>query len=439
MRLTKRVFNDLAIWMIGFGILIGVSFPFFTLLMGVSATIALSWVFFISCILAGVIVGLVNIVLTRFTVGNRLRIMTERMTLAKNHVKSIAEGDDSENCTPENCFIPVDSEDGFGESAQAFNQLIEAFSVSIQTQSDIRNYAETLSSQLDLEQLGKNALSLLMHHASAEAGAVLVETEGELKLISAAGIRDAQALANNSLVLNAFKEMRLLCYHLPEDIVLESVLTVFRPREVLVVPVKYKGIPLSVIVLASAAAFGAELAKELDIFANGLALALHNALAHEQLQKLAALDPLTGIYNRRFGLARLHEEFERSIRSGISIGVVMFDIDHFKQVNDTYGHVAGDRVLRTIARLARTALREEFLVILPGASKDDLFKICERLRFLIKDSQTAYGDSTIKVTVSIGCDAYPETDVATDQVLLVNADEALYRAKESGRDKVVLH
>lgn len=297
--------------------------------------------------------------------------------------------------------------------------------------------------------LGKNALSLLMHHAAADAGAILVEMEGELKLIASAGIQNAPVLANNSLVLNAFKEMRLLQYQLPEDIVLESVLTEFRPKEVIVEPVKYKGIPLSVIVLASASSFAAELKKELDIFANGLALALHNALIHEQLQKLAALDPLTGIYNRRFGLARLHEEFERSIRSGISIGVAIFDIDHFKLVNDTFGHVAGDRVLRNIAQMARTALREgdvliryggeEFLIVLPGASKDDMFKICERLRFLIKESQTSYGDSVIKVTISIGCDAFPETDVGTDQNLLVNADEALYRAKESGRDKVVLH
>ncbi len=230
----------------------------------------------------------------------------------------------------------------------------------------------------------------------------------------------------------------MLHVKLPDDIIVESILTEFRPKEAIAQPVKYKGIPLGIIVLATATHFSLALSKELDIFANGLGLALHNSLEHEQLQKLAALDPLTGIYNRRFGLTRLHEEYDRSVRSGVSIGVMIFDIDHFKQVNDTYGHIAGDRVLRNITQLARTALRdgdiliryggEEFLIVLPGASKKDLSLVAERMRLIIRESETSYGESKIKVTINIGCDAYPETDLNKDQDLLINAYEALYWA-----------
>jgi len=111
----------------------------------------------------------------------------------------------------------------------------------------------------------------------------------------------------------------------------------------------------------------------------GLAVALNNSLNHQDLQRVAALDPLTGVYNRRFGLQRLTEEFGRSVRSGDPLGVLMLDLDHFKAVNDTYGHLVGDRVLQTVVRAARQILREgdvllryggeEFIIVLPGAGR----------------------------------------------------------------------
>lgn len=109
------------------------------------------------------------------------------------------------------------------------------------------------------------------------------------------------------------------------------------------------------IILASAAGFKDEVRSRLDLFCQGMALALNNALTYDRLQTLAALDPLTGIYNRRFGMTRLHEEFTRAVRTTGPLGVMMFDIDHFKKVNDTYGHLAGDRVLIQVAKIARTA------------------------------------------------------------------------------------
>jgi diguanylate cyclase (GGDEF)-like protein len=76
---------------------------------------------------------------------------------------------------------------------------------------------------------------------------------------------------------------------------------------------------------------------------------------------------------------------------------------------------------------------------LPGASREDAFKITERLRYIVRESQVVYGDAKIRVTVSAGCDAFPESNVDSDQALIIRADEALYRAKESGRDKVELY
>ena len=181
------------------------------------------------------------------------------------------------------------------------------------------------------------------------------------------------------------------------------------------------------------------------MFSQNLSLALHNAIIHEQMQRLAAIDPLTGLLNRRYGMIRLREEYSKAVRSEGSLGIVMFDIDFFKKVNDTYGHLAGDRVLVHISKLTKPLLREgdvlmryggeEFCAILPGASNEDSLKMAERIRFAVQESKVVYSEFEIKITLSLGMSSYPENDVAHEQELLAAADEALYISKESGRNK----
>ena len=153
--------------------------------------------------------------------------------------------------------------------------------------------------------------------------------------------------------------------------------------------------------------------------------------------------------NRRFGLVRLREEYSRSIRRGAPLGLLMFDIDHFKQVNDTYGHVVGDRVLKSIASLIRQGLREgdvlmryggeEFLAILPGASREDVLGVAERARYLVRDHKTRYGDNMIGVTISVGGDSMPESSVTNEQTLIAMRTKRFTFPKNSGRDRATLH
>ena len=127
----------------------------------------------------------------------------------------------------------------------------------------------------------------------------------------------------------------------------------------------------------------------------------------------------------------------------------MFDIDHFKSVNDTYGHLVGDRVLSRIAKLGRPVLRhgdvvmryggEEFVAILPAASKEDVRGVGERLRRVVEEAAIKDGEQLIQVTISIGGTSYPELDVKEEQELLKHADQALYSAKESGRNRVIVN
>jgi diguanylate cyclase (GGDEF)-like protein/PAS domain S-box-containing protein len=168
----------------------------------------------------------------------------------------------------------------------------------------------------------------------------------------------------------------------------------------------------------------------------------------EQLKQAATHDSLTGIYNRRHGASLLNTEMHRSQRFGQALTVAMLDIDHFKNINDTYGHACGDLVLNSFVatisktlRISDTVCRwggEEFLVILPGASTDDALNWAERAREAVASLSTVgVGENAIKITASFGVASLAKKDVTVEEILK-RADDALYRAKGSGRNRVVV-
>jgi len=448
MRITKKVFHDLAVWMIVFGLGIGVAFPFFVILLGVPSKTALTTAFFLACLGAGALAGGLNFALARLVVGSRMRVLARGMTHVEQDLLSLTATGNMEQCTPEDCLIEVDSEDEIGESAMAFNRLVEALAHSMETQAAVRSFSEMLTSQLELEGLAQQALQQFIKHTGASGGAILYESGGELEVAASHGIMDAGSVVESDHVRLAVRTGDSQTIRIPEGIQVEGVLAEFRPSEVFVLPATYKGIPLGVVVLATAGSFDTEARTRMDLFQQSFGLALNNAIAHDRLQQLAALDPLTGVYNRRFGMTRLREEFERAVRMNSPMGVLMMDIDHFKQVNDTYGHLVGDRLLISITGIAKTILRdgdvliryggEEFLAVLPAASSEDLRLVGERLRRAIEDSSVADGSQTIRVTISLGGSSYPNQNVEKEDELVQLADDALYRAKESGRNQLVL-
>ena len=182
--------------------------------------------------------------------------------------------------------------------------------------------------------------------------------------------------------------------------------------------------------------------------AEHIALALANLELHETLRQQAIRDPLTGLFNRRYMEETLERELRRAERRKVSLGIIMFDLDHFKKFNDTFGHPAGDVVLREIGAFLQTRVRvediacryggEEFLVILPEASLDDTRKRAEQLRKGIKQLHVRYHDQALgAVTVSLGVAVFPD-HASTTEAIVRGADAALYRAKGEGRDRVVV-
>lgn len=167
-----------------------------------------------------------------------------------------------------------------------------------------------------------------------------------------------------------------------------------------------------------------------------------------RLQDQVIRDPLTALYNRRYLDETLPRELSRAKREGYPLALVMLDLDHFKRVNDTYGHAAGDDVLKTLSILLREGAREsdiicryggeEFLVALPKMSPEQARQRVETWRLKLADTPVSHGDLTIKATLSAGIAGYPDHGADVD-TLLARADEALYCAKKAGRNCVFCH
>jgi two-component system, cell cycle response regulator len=171
---------------------------------------------------------------------------------------------------------------------------------------------------------------------------------------------------------------------------------------------------------------------------------------HEEIYRLTILDGLTGVHNKRYFLEFLGREVSRCHRHQSNVALVLFDIDHFKQVNDRHGHLGGDAVLKELSARLRPRIRredllaryggEEFACVLPDTTRDGVAIFAEALRILVERHPVAYGTELIPVTISLGLAvAVVEEPRSYDPVELIRrADEKLYQAKRGGRNRVVI-
>ncbi len=166
-----------------------------------------------------------------------------------------------------------------------------------------------------------------------------------------------------------------------------------------------------------------------------------------QFEKLSYIDALIGIPNRRYIEARFEEELSRSRRHNFSLACLMIDIDHFKKVNDAYGHAAGDHVLKEMGNILRANKRaydvvgryggEEFAMIFKQISKEDTLMISERIRRAVQEYRFSFEGQELRITISIGVTALQPCERNTMESIFRKADEALYTAKQSGRNRLV--
>lgn len=166
-----------------------------------------------------------------------------------------------------------------------------------------------------------------------------------------------------------------------------------------------------------------------------------------QMFESASRDALTQIYNKRFFLERLHSEFAFAQRHKAALSLIIFDIDHFKQINDTYGHLAGDYVLAALAKSVVPMIRsedvfaryggEEFVILSRSTDPPSASVVSERVRAMVESTRFEFEGQVIDVTVSVGLSAIPNPAIVAPEDLVALADKALYEAKRRGRNRVV--
>ncbi len=167
---------------------------------------------------------------------------------------------------------------------------------------------------------------------------------------------------------------------------------------------------------------------------------------HKELYKMAVLDAVTGIFNKRYFLDRLNEEFSHARRKETPLSLLMIDVDHFKQINDTHGHLAGDFALAHLAQIIKKMVRtedivaryggEEFSIILRGTDSKGAFLLAERIRKMVEKTPLEFEKEAIVMTISIGvASCLEEKNIKSAEEFITTADQYLYQSKTAGRNQ----
>lgn len=254
-------------------------------------------------------------------------------------------------------------------------------------------------------------------------------------------------------------KMPVVISNVKSDPIMKSVRDIIVPlgiHSIMVIPIVFRQEAIGTLFIRTSRkgySFSEREIKLCHAIANASANALYNAFIFEKiedekirLEKLAITDYLTGLYNIRYFYHRLDEEFSRAQRYNFPLSCLMIDLDHFKEINDRYGHKAGDSVLSEVARHIKTHTRksdvlaryggEEFIMLLPETNKQGAIEKAEALRTSISKLRFRALKDKRAVTVSIGIATYPETNLKDIDYLITYADKALYKAKTSGRNRV---
>src|SRR6185312_4445516 len=193
-------------------------------------------------------------------------------------------------------------------------------------------------------------------------------------------------------------------------------------------------------------AFPNDRREMLGVIANQVAISMQNARMYEALEEQATTDGLTGLVNHRTFQERFSTMLGRAERHELSVSLLLTDIDHFKKVNDTYGHPTGDEVLRRVAAILKASARkidivaryggEEFAIVLEGTDRQGAFQLAERIRQEVEQQSFASQQGAFQATLSIGVASYPD-DARDKADIIGRADQSLYAAKHGGRNRTV--
>jgi diguanylate cyclase (GGDEF)-like protein len=374
------------------------------------------------------------------TAARSLRLQTTRLLVAAQH---IGEGDFSTQ-------VPTEGKDEFAKLGEEFNKMARQLQVRLEelqqerqrVEESVERVGDLLSKGLDRDEMLRIVVENAVDGVGAECGRVVITHGDNGQPGEAARAGDVSSYmavleAGEAAALEAGEEV---------ETQLAGAMALSRP---LPAPESQDGM-LGVISIARPGRAFSKREQELFAYLTGQAvISMENVDLHETVRRQAVTDELTGLFNHRRFQEVITAEVERTRRFGHELGLIMFDIDDFKRVNDTYGHLQGDMVLREVARVLRESSREideparyggeEMAVALPQTGLQGAYEFAERVRQRVEGLKLPLleGEGSLRVTASFGVASLPHSAKLDKDALVAAADAALYRAKRSGKNRTV--
>lgn len=348
--------------------------------------------------------------------------------------------------------VNINTGDQFETLGEGFNSMADGIRKREERYRKNNQVAKLFMSTLDLDELLDQTLNIVVEVTESQMGIIYL-WENDQELLSLHAQYGTQA-GDKSFAMGegypgrvAKNKQRLILSPQQGDqsVYMEMGFAQTLPKQAAYIPLVYQENTLGVLVLGSVDNYKDDIIELFGFLANQISIALDNAIMHQQVQELSITDGLTGLYNRRYLNTRLEEEWGRSIRHTQPVTILLSDVDNFKSINDTYGHAKGDEVLRNLAAIFKANARKEDLVARYGGEEfiavlfdtDSIGALQLAQRICDQARAVKYPGLECQVTLSIGVATISGANAGAYDELVRAADQAMYNAKVSGKDRVI--